>query len=221
MAEKTDVNAKWDACLDLSVRRVVYSSLAGAFGGLLLFRITCKDGMSQENIKCSQGVNTSEYSQCSCFSGFSVYHCVLHSFCLLYLDNLSLSTHGSKTFSRIMTKMMARNEKCYMKLSSSCLVTDQNFLKNEIAVKEESQGSVATGPKCSRLTKSTRESKRSPTQIFADFDEHHGYYHYGTIAYAREIVQNIWNALVMTCKEGVEPGSAQATVVPGWHSSLH
>ena len=37
MAEKTDVNAKWDACLDLSVRRVVYSSLAGAFGGLLLF----------------------------------------------------------------------------------------------------------------------------------------------------------------------------------------
>ncbi|XP_034924718.1 MICOS complex subunit MIC10 isoform X2 [Populus alba] len=38
MAEKTDVNAKWDACLDLSVRRVVYSSLAGAFGGLLLFR---------------------------------------------------------------------------------------------------------------------------------------------------------------------------------------
>jgi inner membrane organizing system protein 1 len=37
MAEKTDVNAKWDACLDLSVRRFVYSSLAGAFGGLLLF----------------------------------------------------------------------------------------------------------------------------------------------------------------------------------------
>ncbi|KAG5224622.1 MICOS complex [Salix suchowensis] len=38
MAEKTDVNANWDACLDLSVRRFVYSSLAGAFGGLLLFR---------------------------------------------------------------------------------------------------------------------------------------------------------------------------------------
>lgn len=31
--------------------------------------ITCKDGMSQENIKCSKGVTTSEYSQCSCFSG--------------------------------------------------------------------------------------------------------------------------------------------------------
>ncbi|KAL6010413.1 hypothetical protein ACLOJK_000845 [Asimina triloba] len=32
-----DLNAKWDACLDLSLRRFVYSSLAGAFGGLLLF----------------------------------------------------------------------------------------------------------------------------------------------------------------------------------------
>ncbi|KAM0977129.1 hypothetical protein COP2_020449 [Malus domestica] len=33
-----DLNAKWDACLDLTVRRFVYSSLGGAFGGLLLFR---------------------------------------------------------------------------------------------------------------------------------------------------------------------------------------
>ncbi|XP_010428083.1 PREDICTED: MICOS complex subunit Mic10 [Camelina sativa] len=33
-----DVNAKWDACLDLTVRRFVYSSLGGAFAGLLLFR---------------------------------------------------------------------------------------------------------------------------------------------------------------------------------------
>ena len=32
-----DINAKWDACLDLTVRRFVYSSLGGAFGGLLLF----------------------------------------------------------------------------------------------------------------------------------------------------------------------------------------
>ncbi|XVF63347.1 hypothetical protein PTKIN_Ptkin09bG0080500 [Pterospermum kingtungense] len=38
VAEKYDVNAKWDACLDLTVRRFVYSSLAGAFGGLLFFR---------------------------------------------------------------------------------------------------------------------------------------------------------------------------------------
>ncbi|XP_077212259.1 MICOS complex subunit, putative (DUF543) [Tasmannia lanceolata] len=33
-----DLNAKWDAFLDLSLRRFVYSSLAGGFGGLLLFR---------------------------------------------------------------------------------------------------------------------------------------------------------------------------------------
>ncbi|KAG8043114.1 hypothetical protein GUJ93_ZPchr0470g7022 [Zizania palustris] len=33
-----DLDAKWDACLDLSVGRVAYSSLAGAFMGLLLFR---------------------------------------------------------------------------------------------------------------------------------------------------------------------------------------
>ncbi|CAK9162688.1 unnamed protein product [Ilex paraguariensis] len=33
-----DLNAKWEACLDLGLRRFVYSSLAGAFGGLLLFR---------------------------------------------------------------------------------------------------------------------------------------------------------------------------------------
>jgi hypothetical protein len=32
-----DLDAKWDACLDLTVRRFVYSSFAGAFGGLLLF----------------------------------------------------------------------------------------------------------------------------------------------------------------------------------------
>nr|AFK46423.1 unknown [Medicago truncatula] len=36
--QKYDVDAKWDACLDLTIRRFVYSSFAGAFGGLLLFR---------------------------------------------------------------------------------------------------------------------------------------------------------------------------------------
>nr|KJB81300.1 hypothetical protein B456_013G137900 [Gossypium raimondii] len=34
---KYDMNAKWDACIDLTLRRFVYSSLAGAFGGLLFF----------------------------------------------------------------------------------------------------------------------------------------------------------------------------------------
>ncbi|KAI3512942.1 hypothetical protein L1887_20265 [Cichorium endivia] len=33
-----DLNAKWDACLDLGVRRFVYSSATGAFAALLLFR---------------------------------------------------------------------------------------------------------------------------------------------------------------------------------------
>ncbi|RWR77596.1 MICOS complex subunit Mic10 [Cinnamomum micranthum f. kanehirae] len=33
-----ELNEKWDACIDLSLRRFVYSSLAGALGGLLFFR---------------------------------------------------------------------------------------------------------------------------------------------------------------------------------------
>lgn len=33
-----DLDAKWDACLDLSLRRIVYSSLAGALGSLVFFR---------------------------------------------------------------------------------------------------------------------------------------------------------------------------------------
>ena len=32
-----DLDAKWDACLDLTLRRFAYSTLAGAFGGLLFF----------------------------------------------------------------------------------------------------------------------------------------------------------------------------------------
>ncbi|CAA0818446.1 Domain of unknown function (DUF543 [Striga hermonthica] len=35
---KYDLNAKWDACLDLGLRRFVYSAFAGAGAGLLLFR---------------------------------------------------------------------------------------------------------------------------------------------------------------------------------------
>uniref|UniRef100_A0A0E0P3P9 Uncharacterized protein n=1 Tax=Oryza rufipogon TaxID=4529 RepID=A0A0E0P3P9_ORYRU len=33
-----DLDAKWDACLDISIRRVAYSTLGGTFAGLLLFR---------------------------------------------------------------------------------------------------------------------------------------------------------------------------------------
>lgn len=37
MPPQYDVNAKMDACIDLTVRRFVYSTLGGAIGGLLLF----------------------------------------------------------------------------------------------------------------------------------------------------------------------------------------
>ncbi|PNY07572.1 mitochondrial inner membrane organizing system protein 1-like [Trifolium pratense] len=43
-----DLDAKWDACLDLTVRRFVYSSFAGAFGGLLLFSQT---GFETDSLK--------------------------------------------------------------------------------------------------------------------------------------------------------------------------
>ncbi|WOH00514.1 hypothetical protein DCAR_0519879 [Daucus carota subsp. sativus] len=33
-----DINDKWDACLDLGIRRFVYSSFAGAASALLFFR---------------------------------------------------------------------------------------------------------------------------------------------------------------------------------------
>lgn len=33
-----NLDAKWDACLDLGVRRFTYFSLIGGFAGLLLFR---------------------------------------------------------------------------------------------------------------------------------------------------------------------------------------
>ncbi|KAJ8458369.1 hypothetical protein OPV22_031295 [Ensete ventricosum] len=32
-----DLNAKWDACVDITMRRLTYSSLAGAFTALLFF----------------------------------------------------------------------------------------------------------------------------------------------------------------------------------------
>lgn len=35
---KEEVDPKWDACVDLTLRRFLYSSLGGAFGALLFFR---------------------------------------------------------------------------------------------------------------------------------------------------------------------------------------
>ncbi|XP_021748146.1 MICOS complex subunit Mic10-like [Chenopodium quinoa] len=58
-----DLDAKWDACLDLSLRRFVYSSVAGAFSGLLLFRSPVTRWAS---VAFGAGVGLgSAYSDCS------------------------------------------------------------------------------------------------------------------------------------------------------------
>ncbi|KAI3931762.1 hypothetical protein MKW98_012172 [Papaver atlanticum] len=60
---KYDLDAKWDACLDLTVRRTVYSSLAGAFGGLLFFRSPVTRWAS---IALGAGIGIgSAYTECS------------------------------------------------------------------------------------------------------------------------------------------------------------
>ncbi|XP_011096176.1 MICOS complex subunit Mic10 isoform X1 [Sesamum indicum] len=60
---KYDLNEKWDACLDLGVRRFVYSSFAGAFAGLLLFRSPVTRWAS---VAFGAGVGIgSAYSECS------------------------------------------------------------------------------------------------------------------------------------------------------------
>ncbi|MFS7951399.1 putative MICOS complex subunit Mic10 protein [Helianthus anomalus] len=54
-----DLNAKWDACLDLGVRRFFYSSATGAFAGLLFFHALFND----TRIACStlSGLHTHLY----------------------------------------------------------------------------------------------------------------------------------------------------------------
>nr|XP_023900604.1 MICOS complex subunit Mic10-like [Quercus suber]POE50535.1 hypothetical protein CFP56_27996 [Quercus suber] len=60
---KYDLDAKWDACLDLTVRRFVYSSLAGTFGGLLFFRSPVSRWAS---VAFGAGVGIgSAYTECS------------------------------------------------------------------------------------------------------------------------------------------------------------
>ncbi|XP_061340678.1 MICOS complex subunit MIC10-like [Gastrolobium bilobum] len=58
-----DLNAKWDACLDLTVRRFVYSSFAGAFAGLLF----CRSPLTRwASIAFGAGVGIgSAYTECS------------------------------------------------------------------------------------------------------------------------------------------------------------
>ncbi|KAK9080224.1 hypothetical protein SSX86_001900 [Deinandra increscens subsp. villosa] len=58
-----DLNAKWDAYLDLGVRRFVYSSAAGALSGLILFRSPVTRWAS---VALGAGVGIgSAYSECS------------------------------------------------------------------------------------------------------------------------------------------------------------
>ncbi|XP_028785478.1 uncharacterized protein LOC114741390 [Neltuma alba] len=65
-----DLNAKWDACLDLSIRRSLHSSLVGALGGLLFFRSPVTRWAS---VAFGAGVGIgSAYTECSyLFNGSS------------------------------------------------------------------------------------------------------------------------------------------------------
>ncbi|KAA3487018.1 Mitochondrial inner membrane organizing system 1 [Gossypium australe] len=67
---KYDMNAKWDACIDLTIRRFVYSSLVGAFGGLLFFRSPMTRWAS---VAFGAGIGIgSAYTDCSSlFGGYS------------------------------------------------------------------------------------------------------------------------------------------------------
>ncbi|GMI67524.1 hypothetical protein HRI_000421700 [Hibiscus trionum] len=50
-----DMNAKWDAYIDLSLRRFVYSSLAGAFGGLIFFSLSLFPSFPLQSVwKCQR-----------------------------------------------------------------------------------------------------------------------------------------------------------------------
>ncbi|KAK7401499.1 hypothetical protein VNO78_13032 [Psophocarpus tetragonolobus] len=61
--QQYDLDAKWDACLDLTVRRFFYSSSAGAFAGLLFFRSPVTRWAS---IAFGAGVGIgSAYAECS------------------------------------------------------------------------------------------------------------------------------------------------------------
>ncbi|CAA6663942.1 unnamed protein product [Spirodela intermedia] len=53
LAAQYGLDAKWDACLDLSLRRFVYSTAAGAFGGLLLFPFGAGIGLGSAYTECS------------------------------------------------------------------------------------------------------------------------------------------------------------------------
>lgn len=58
-----NLDAKWDACLDLGVRRFTYFSLIGGFAGLLLFR-ECFSPQNQRFLACFYGL----LQMCFCFA---------------------------------------------------------------------------------------------------------------------------------------------------------
>ncbi|KAF7836420.1 MICOS complex subunit Mic10 [Senna tora] len=64
-----DLNAKWDACVDLTIRRFVYSTFFGTFGGILLFKSPVTRWAS---VAFGAGVGIgSAYTQCSLLPGGS------------------------------------------------------------------------------------------------------------------------------------------------------
>ncbi|KAE8702712.1 carboxymethylenebutenolidase-like protein [Hibiscus syriacus] len=69
-ASMYDVNDKWDACIDLSLRRFVYSSLTGACAGVIFFRNRMTRWAS---VAFGAGVGIgSAYTDCySIFGGYS------------------------------------------------------------------------------------------------------------------------------------------------------
>ncbi|KAG9139816.1 hypothetical protein Leryth_020219 [Lithospermum erythrorhizon] len=63
MSSNYDLNAKWDACIDLGARRLLYSSFSGAGIGLLLFRSPVARWAS---VALGAGIGIgSAYSECS------------------------------------------------------------------------------------------------------------------------------------------------------------
>ncbi|KAK4742237.1 hypothetical protein SAY87_000238 [Trapa incisa] len=66
-----EIDAQWDECVDLTVRRFIYSSVSGGFGGLLLFRSPVSRWAA---VAFGAGIGIgSAYTECSQkFGGFPI-----------------------------------------------------------------------------------------------------------------------------------------------------
>ncbi|CDY12525.1 BnaC07g13650D [Brassica napus] len=109
---ESDVNGKWDACIDLTARRVVCSSLGGAFAGLLFFRSPVTRwastafgagiGIGSAYADCSRFFDSSSsatspsigsaYADCSCLFCFTPLTVCGNPYCIGFLDHF-LSSH--------------------------------------------------------------------------------------------------------------------------------